>query len=76
MSQTSSEPGPWVLSRREVAERLGCCPRTVANLVRRGLLPQVNILGRRGIDVEDLRRFIDANKTSLVEDTRNANGEV
>lgn len=53
---------PRLLKRREVARRLGCCPRTVDNLARTGSLRRVLLPGRqRGAG------FLESDVTNLIE---------
>jgi excisionase family DNA binding protein len=42
----SGKPTPDFLTRREVAERLQCCPKHVSAMVREGVIPSPLMLGR------------------------------
>ena len=46
-TRPASAPVARLLKRREVAARLGCCPRTVDGLARAGSLRRVLLPGRR-----------------------------
>jgi hypothetical protein len=56
-------PAPRLLNRRDAGRYLGVCPRTVSNLVLRGELREVRLLGRRLYDLSDIDRLIDRRKT-------------
>jgi excisionase family DNA binding protein len=45
--QESSVPLPRYLTVRQIAAMLRCCPQTVRNWVKRGLLPPPLSLGKR-----------------------------
>jgi predicted DNA-binding transcriptional regulator AlpA len=45
--QESSVPLPRYLTVRQIAAMLRCCPQTVRNWVKRGLLPRPLALGQR-----------------------------
>jgi len=52
--------GPRLLRRKQAAEMLACCPRTVDNLVRSGALSRVVLPGRTraaGFRASDLARL-------------------
>ncbi len=58
----TAAPGNRVLKRREVAERLGMCPRTVDGLARSGALRRVILPGRQrgaGYVEADVIRLIE-----------------
>mgnify|MGYP001768298195 CR=1 FL=1 len=58
----TAAPGNRVLKRREVAERLGVCPRTVDGLSRSGALRRVILPGRQrgaGYSEADVVRLIE-----------------
>ena len=58
----ATAPGNRVLKRREVAERLGVCPRTVDGLSRSGALRRVVLPGRQrgaGYVEQDVVRLIE-----------------
>jgi hypothetical protein len=51
---------PRYLTARQLAEALQCCPQTVRNWCKRGLLPPPLLMGRRKRlwDVEAVRRAL------------------
>ena len=51
-----------LLTKRQAADLLGCCPRTIDNLVAAGKLPVVKIGASARFDTDDLRRYIAAQK--------------
>ena len=58
----TAAPGNRVLKRREVAERLGVCPRTVDGLSRSGALRRVVLPGRQrgaGYLESDVEKLIE-----------------
>ena len=64
----TAAPGNRVLKRREVAERLGVCPRTVDGLSRSGALRRVVLPGRqRGAG------YAEADVVRLIEDATTSN---
>ena len=67
----TAAPGNRVLKRREVAERLGVCPRTVDGLSRSGALRRVVLPGRqRGAG------YVEADVARLIEQAAAVHGEV
>jgi hypothetical protein len=57
-------PGQRILILQEAAVYLGCCDRTVRNLMLDGLFPQVELTGRIQVDILDLDRLIESGKKS------------
>lgn len=58
----ATAPGNRILKRREVAERLGVCPRTVDGLSRSGALRRVVLPGRQrgaGYLESDVEKLIE-----------------
>lgn len=61
-TRPEAAPVARLLKRREVAERLGCCPRTVDGLARAGSLRRVLLPGRRrgaGFIESDVTRLLE-----------------
>jgi excisionase family DNA binding protein len=55
-------PHGRLLTKRQTADVLSCCVRTVDNLHAAGKLPYVKIGAKALIDPADLRRLIEAAK--------------
>jgi excisionase family DNA binding protein len=51
-----------LLTKRQAAKLLHCCPRTIDNLARAGKLPVVKVGSATRIDPIDLRRYIESQK--------------
>jgi hypothetical protein len=65
MTAALSSIEPRLVDRRIAARYLGnLCVKTIANLVKRGLLREVRIGGRELYDLEDLNRLVDAQKSA------------
>ena len=65
-ARLEAAPVARLLKRREVAERLSCCPRTVDSLARAGSLRRVLLPGRSrgaGFVESDVLRLIEATTT-------------
>lgn len=68
-ARPETAPTARLLKRREVAERLGCCPRTVDGLARTGSLRRVLLPGRhRGAG------FVESDVVNLIEATTTGGG--
>ena len=55
-------PGQRVLGLKEAAVYLGCCERTVKELILDGVLPQVALTSRIQVDILDLDKLIASKK--------------
>jgi DNA-binding transcriptional MerR regulator len=59
-----------LISRRELAERLGCSPHTLAIWALKGVyLPVIKVGSRAMYDPADIERFIEARKRSSTSET-------
>ncbi len=61
-SPAKSAPAlPELMTRPQVAERIGTCPRTVRNYERSGLLRPIRLAGKRLVRYrrEDVERFLE-----------------
>ena len=54
--------GPRILSLHEAAVYLGCCERTVRDLILDGVIPQVELTSRIQVDILDLDKLIESKK--------------
>ena len=54
--------GPRILSLHEAAVYLGCCERTVRDLILDGVIPQVELTSRIQVDIRDLDKLIESKK--------------
>lgn len=64
MNAAPIDPVPRLTNRRGAGRYLAVCPRTIANMVRRGELAEVHIGSRRLYDIADLDRLIEERKTT------------
>ncbi len=55
-------PGQRILNLQEAAAYLGCCERTVKELILDGMIPQVALTSRIQVDILDLEKLIEARK--------------
>lgn len=55
-------PGQRILNLQEAAVYLGCCERTVKELILGGVIPQVELTSRIQIDILDLDKLIETRK--------------
>jgi hypothetical protein len=55
-------PGQRVLGLKEASVYLGCCERTVKDLILDGVLPQVALTSRIQVDILDLDKLIESKK--------------
>jgi len=55
-------PGQRLFDLREAADYLGCCERTVRELILDGVIPQVELTSRIQVDRLDLDRLIESRK--------------
>jgi excisionase family DNA binding protein len=55
-------PGQRILNLQEAAAYLGCCERTVKDLILDGEIPQVALTSRIQVDILDLDKLIESKK--------------
>jgi excisionase family DNA binding protein len=55
-------PGQRILTLQEAAAYLGCCERTVKELILDGMIPQVELTSRIQVDILDLEKLIESRK--------------
>lgn len=55
-------PGQRILNLQEAAVYLGCCERTVKELIMDGEIPQVELTSRIQVDILDLDKLIESKK--------------
>lgn len=62
-STSSAHPiVPRILGLEDAAVYLGCCERTVRELILDGMIPQVVLTSRVQVDIHDLDRLIESRK--------------
>ncbi len=55
-------PGQRLLGLHEAAGYLGCCEKTVRDLILDGAIPEVKLTSRIQVDINDLDRLIESRK--------------
>ncbi len=55
-------PGQRILSLHEAAVYLGCCERTIKELILDGVIPQFELTSRIQVDILDLDKLIESRK--------------